>query len=72
MGDYENNMDQATHTKIVSFVCGIAGDVSRDLKSRGSKQQPRQDFENDLDAKTWAVEKEAEGLPDDLLKGVPA
>ncbi|HQZ67491.1 MAG TPA: type I restriction-modification system subunit M N-terminal domain-containing protein, partial [Planctomycetaceae bacterium] len=28
-------MDQATHNKIVSFICGIADDVLRDLFKRG-------------------------------------
>jgi type I restriction enzyme M protein len=28
-------MDQATHNKIISFVCGIADDVLRDLFKRG-------------------------------------
>ena len=31
----ENNMDQATHNKIVSFIWGIADDVLRDLFKRG-------------------------------------
>ena len=40
-------MDQATHNKIVSFIWGIADDVLRDLKSRGSQQQLLADFEED-------------------------
>jgi hypothetical protein len=54
-------MDQATHNKIVSFIWGIADDVLRDLFKRGKYPDV-----------IFAVEKEAEGLLDELLKpGAP-
>ncbi len=88
-------LDKQGITEQRAALCDAAGQAFyntsrfslRDLKSRGSEQQLRQDFENYLDgfsqnvqdilmeeirADILAVEKEAEGLLDDLLKGVPA
>lgn len=58
-------MDQATHNKIVSFIWGIADDVLRDLFKRGKYP----DVVLEISADILAIEKEAEGLLDGLLKG---
>lgn len=41
-------MDPANTSKITSFIWGIADNVPRDLKSRGSQQQLLTDFGNYL------------------------
>ena len=74
-------MDQATHNKIVCFIWGIAGDVLRDLFTRGKYPDvilPEFDFMlanvaskmNDTSTlgSRIAIEKEAAGLLDGLLK----
>jgi len=61
-------MDQATHNKTVSFIWGIADDVLRDLFKRGKYPDvilPMAAIRADI----LAVEKEAGGLLDELLKG---
>ena len=75
-------MDQATHNKIVSFIWGIADDVLRDawVKQDATKigyevsftrhfykPQPLRTLEA-ISADILAIEKEAEGLLDGLLK----
>jgi len=51
-------VDQATHDEIVSFLWGIADDVLR---------EPLRTLE-EISTEILAVEKEAEGLLDGLLK----
>ena len=70
-------MDQASHNKIVSFIWGIADDVLRDVFVRGKYRDvilPRCVLRapKEIRADILAVEQEAGGLLDDLLKGVPA
>lgn len=75
-------MDQATHNKIASFIWGVADDVLRDLKSRGSQQQLLADFEElvrrfqELNALLYGQENNPEtyavckaDMLDGLLKG---
>ncbi|MGD1876299.1 MAG: hypothetical protein ACFB13_02230 [Kiloniellaceae bacterium] len=47
-------MDKATHNKIASFIWGIADDVLRTLK--------------EISADILAIDRNAEGLLDDLLQ----
>ena len=71
-------MDQATHSKIVSFLWGIADDVLRDLFKRGKYEisftryfyqpKPLRTLE-EIRADIIAVQKEAEGLLDERVQG---
>jgi hypothetical protein len=56
-------MDQATHNKIVSFICGIADDVLRDLFKRGLQIDSHL-YGHEINPKTSAVCK-----ADMLLRG---
>jgi len=71
-------MDQATHSKIVSFLRGIADDVLRGLFKRGKYQDfilpmcilRRLDAVlNEIRADILAVQKEPARLLDELLLG---
>ena len=59
-------MDQATHNKIVSFICSIADDVLRDLFKRG--KYPDVILPNCI-IRREVLPYTAEGLLDGLLKG---
>lgn len=67
-------MDQATHNKTVSFIRGIADDVLCDLFKRGKyeisfyKPQMLRSLE-DLRADILGLEKETEGLLEQIVQG---
>ena len=79
-------LDEARITEQRAALCDAAGQAFcntskftlRDLKSRGSQQQLLADFEpqplrtlEEISADILAIEEEAEGLLDGLLKGGP-
>ena len=62
-------MDQATHSKIVSFLWGIADDVLRDLFKRAKYPDVILPMCVLRRLDDGAVQNEAEGLLDELVEG---